>query len=184
MTDPADHAPSVRPAEPWAPPAAAPFGPPPGQPTPAVYAPPPGYAGPYGAQAAPAVVEPAARGSRLGLVALIAAIGAAILAPLGAGVAAFRIGAGTGAQIAAEPVSFDFDWSMLSTVREWVLMAEVSFWVGTALGVWAIVQGLIAIVTGRGRGLGIAAVALAVLGPIVFILVLQFSLTAGYAAGG
>ena len=68
-------------------------------------------------------------------------------------------------------------------MRDWVLMGEVSFWVGTAIGVWALVQGIIAIVKGRGRGAGIAAVVIAALGPIAFGAVVQGFLTAGLAAG-
>ncbi len=67
--------------------------------------------------------------------------------------------------------------------RDWVLLAESAFWVGTALGVWALAQGIIAMVKGRGRGLAIAAVAIAVIGPIAFFVVLQVFLAAGYAAG-
>ena len=117
------------------------------------------------------------------MVALIAGLGAAILAPIGAAVAAFNIGLGTGREIALQPMAIDFDWSVLSPVRDWVLLAEISFWVGTVLGIWAIVQGIVAIVTRRGRGAGIAAVVVGALGVLVFAVALQGFLTAGLAAG-
>lgn len=184
MSDPADQATSgTNPQAPWAPPAAPPFGPPPGYPAQGAYAPPPGYTGPYAARAAPVAPGQGARGPRLGIVALVAALGAAVLAPLVAGIAAFNVGLGTGRDIASEPIGTDFDWSMLTPVRDWVLLAEVSFWVGTVLGVWAIVQGIVATVARRGRGAAIAAIVIAVIGPFVFALVLWVFLAAGYAAG-
>lgn len=115
--------------------------------------------------------------------ALIAALGAAVLAPIGGAVAAFNIGLGTGQEIALGPMDIDFDWSVLTPVRDWVLLAEISFWTGTVLGVWAIVQGIIAVVTHRGRRAGIAAVAVAVLGAIIFGAAVQGFLTLGFASG-
>ena len=111
------------------------------------------------------------------------AIVAAVVVPLVVGVATFNVGLGAGRELALRPLDADFDWSVLTPVRDWVLVAELSFYVGTALGVWAIVQGIIAIVTDRGRRTGIAAVAVAVLGAILFAIALQSGLTAGLAAG-
>ena len=67
-------------------------------------------------------------------------------------IAAYNIGLGTGREIALRPMDIDFDWSMLTPVREWVLVGELAFWGGTVLGIWALVQGIIAIVKNRGRG--------------------------------
>jgi hypothetical protein len=117
------------------------------------------------------------------VVALIAALGAAVLAPIGGAIAAFNIGVGTGREIALRPMDIDFDWSILSPVRDWVLLGEISFWVGTVLGIWAVAQGIIAIVTRRGRGAGIAAVVVGALGVVVFAIAVQAFLTAGLAAG-
>jgi hypothetical protein len=77
----------------------------------------------------------------------------------------------------------DFDWSILTPVRDWVLMGEIAFWAGTAIGIWALVQGIVAIATRRGRGAGIAAVVIAAVGPLIFGAVVQGFLTAGFAAG-
>lgn len=154
------------------------------------YAPPPGYAPPAGYAAAPAAasapvygVPPVKRSSVLGVVALALALVATVGASLVAAIASYRIGLGAGRQITAGALDTDFDWSVLTPVRDWVLLGEVSFWVGTALGVWALVQGVVAIVSARGRGAGIAAVIVAALGPIVFGAVVQGFLTAGLSAG-
>lgn len=197
-------------AGPWAPPGAAPFGAPAGPPASAshiggpgakgaVYAPPPGYAPPAGYMPGPAVpgapgaasgYPPAAvaaprarRGRALGVVALFLALLAAGGASVFAALASFNIGLGTGREIAMRALDADFDWSILTPVRDWVLLGEVSFWAGTLLGITALVLGIVAIVTRRGRGAGIAAVVIAALGPLVFGLVVQGFLTAGFAAG-
>lgn len=185
----------------WAPPATAPFGPPtgadagrhsagppPGAPA-GAYAPPPGYAPPAGytlapGPAAPAYgAPPARRTSALGVVALVLALIATVGAGVMGAIASYRTGLGAGRELTARAFAADFDWSILTPVRDWVLLGEVSFWVGTALGVSALVLGIVAIVTARGRGAGIAAVIVAALGPIVFGAVVQGFLTAGLTAG-
>ena len=80
-------------------------------------------------------------------------------------------------------MDIDFDWSILTPVRDWVLLGEIAFWAGTVLGTWALVQGIVAIVKDRGRGWGIAAVVLAVIGPIAFAVGVQALLAAGFASG-
>lgn len=201
---PVPHAPAA-----WAAPGALPFGPPAGSPSAGSpgYAPPVGYAAPHGyappghASPAPGVspaygapgpgmapaygapARPARGGRGLGVVALVLSLIATIGAAIAVAPAAFRIGMGAGEGIASRPISADFDWSYLTPVRDWVLLAESSFWIGTALGVWALVQGIVAIVRDRGRGWGIAAVVTAALGPVVFFVVLQGFLTAGFGAG-
>jgi hypothetical protein len=110
---------------------------------------------------------------------LVAVAGASLLGAI----ASFRIGLGAGRELTARPIDARFDWAVLSPVREWVLTGEIAFWVGTVLGIWALVQGIVAIVTGRGRGAGIAAVIVAALGPFVFGAVVQGFLSAGLAAG-
>jgi hypothetical protein len=64
-----------------------------------------------------------------------------------------------------------------------VLWAEIAFWVGTALGIAAIVVGIIAIRKKQRRGLGIAGLALGVLGAGIFWIVLVATLSAGTATG-
>lgn len=176
--------------------------PPPGYAPPHGYAPPPGYAPPAGytpmvgsgatVSGAPAAASGSplafadARGRRsnaLGVVALVLALLAAFGASSFAALASFNIGLGTGREIAMRALETDFDWSILTPVRDWVLLGEVSFWTGTVLGITALVLGIVAIVTRRGRGVGIAAVVIAALGPVVFGVFVQGFLTAGFTAG-
>ena len=156
-------------------------------PVPYTYAPPAGYAppaqgyGPYVPLPPPGRVRRA--GAGLGIAALVMAVLAAVGATVLGSIAGYGIGLGTGRSIALQPMDIDFDWSILTPVRDWVLLGEVAFWVGTALGTWALVQGIIAIVKDRGRGWGIAAVIVAVLGPIAFAIGVQAFLAAGFASG-
>lgn len=116
------------------------------------------------------------------MVAFVLALAAAVIAPVLAAVAAHQIGLGLGTQNVSALTGADVDWSLLTPVREWVGMGEIAFWAGTALGVWAIVQGIIAIVTDGGRGWGIAAAVIAAVGPILFGAALAIFLTTGLAA--
>lgn len=161
-------------------------------PSPGYAGPPPGYSsGPYappyvlpGAQAPVAQTPaPADRSPAPGIVALVAALVAAVVAPGVVAVAAFNVGLGAAGGADQAMTQTGFDLSFLSPVREWVLLGEISFWAGTALGVWALAQGIVAIVRRSGRPQAIAAVAVAAVGPAVFGLALQIALTAGFAAG-
>lgn len=167
------------------PPAPHPPGPPPTAPPVAPYSGP--YAAPYLApvhpQYASAVAPPARASNMLGIVAVIVA-GLAAITPILAAVAAFRIGADTGARLVDRPPASEFDLSILSPVRDWVLVGELSFWIGTVLGIWAIVQGIVAIARNRGRAPGVVAVVVAVLAPIVFAVATVLALGAGIEAGG
>jgi hypothetical protein len=163
---------------------------PPHVPSPPAYAPPAGYVRPaqgYGPyvpqQSSPQASRDADRGAGLGVSAFVLALIAAVGASIAGAVAAFRIGDGTGRGIALQPTSTDFDWSILAPVREWVLLGEIAFWVGTVLGTWALVQGIVATVKNRGRGWGIAAIAVAVIGPVAFAIVLQVFAVFGLASG-
>lgn len=156
------------------------------------FAPPPGYAAaPYAAPyvptvgygPAPIVPAPAPASSTLGLVALVLSLVAAVLVPITTAVAGFNVGLGAGRELVLSPLSAGFDWSILTPVRDWVLLGEIAFWTGTVLGVWALVQSIIAIVKRRGRGQGIAAVVLAALGPAFFAIALQIAVGVGLAGG-
>jgi hypothetical protein len=156
-----------------------------------------GYSAPYSAPylapaGAPAVVRRPAyggplaapsKGGTLGVVAFIAGLLALVVPAVLVSIATYRIGLGAGREIAAAPMSVDFDWSILSPVRDWVLLGESAFWVGTALGLWALVQGIVALVTNRGRGAGLVAVVLAIVAPIAFVVAANVFLTMGLAAG-
>ncbi len=163
------------------PPAPAPF---PTYPQTRPAAPPP-YAVPGGMFAAPyrGPVPPPmssgpmpARSAGLGIVALALALTATVLAPIIAAVAALQIGEVTGAAVAAGASAGGIPWASLAPVRGAVLVGEVTFWVGTVLGVWALAQAIVAIVQRRGRGAGIAAAIIAALGPAVFAVAVLTSL--------
>jgi hypothetical protein len=107
------------------------------------------------------------------MLALAATVGATLVGAI----ATFTVG--LGAPGAIDDLQTDFDWSTLTPVRGWVLVAELAFWAGTILGIWALVQGIVAAVTARGRATGIAAIVVAAVGPVVFYLVAVVALIAG-----
>lgn len=124
------------------------------------------FAAPYRLPAAPRLPEQrtAPRSPALGLVALAVALIALIGSVTVAVVAIGQVAATatiTGSLDAA-------GLRALSPAREWVLVGEAAFWIGTALGLWALIQGVIAIAVNRGRGFGIGAVAVAAVAPAVF----------------
>lgn len=135
----------------------------------------------------PAPPVQAARGY-IGVVALVAGLIATAGTTVVGAIAAWQIGLGAGKAIGESPRGADFDWSTLSPVRGHVLTGEVSFWIGTVLGIIALVLGIIAIVADRGRVAGIVAVVVATLGPVVFLsvvaLVLSTALPVGVGIGG
>lgn len=149
--------------------------PPPVPPVPPVpQAPPPGayrvpvggYRMPVGGYAAPSPVRPS---RATGALALVAALIATLVAPGLAGVFSLLIGLAVPVE---ELLSVDGDLviAALSPVRVETLWAEIIFWLGTALGLFAIVGGIIAVARRRGRGLGIAAIVIAAIGPGIFFV--------------
>ncbi|MGB4777252.1 hypothetical protein, partial [Microbacterium sp.] len=123
------------------------------------------------------------------VVALVAVVGATALSAItgyAAANGAMR-GAAASSPAGLEDLTTDQLLALLSPVRGLVLWAEIGFWAGTVLGLWALVQGIVAIATarggGKGRGQGIAAVIVAALGPVVFAAVVAVTVSAGVAAG-
>ncbi|HWI32377.1 MAG TPA: hypothetical protein VNT50_12910 [Microbacterium sp.] len=154
----------------------------PGSPPPAhPYAAP--YVVPQHPQFAAAATYSAPPSRALGVVALVLALVTLVAAPLVAGIAAFRIGLGTGRDVALLPATAEWNWRVLSPVRDWVLLGEISFWVGTVLGTWALIQGIVAIAKRRGRGQGIAAVVIAVVALGAFVVVAWTALFLGLTSG-
>lgn len=136
------------------------------------------YTAPSGAYQVP--TAPAPSSSRLfGTLALVFALVAAVVPAIVVSVSAFEIGRylPNGASVTAD------DLRVLTPVRDQVLWAELSFWLGTLVGVAAIVLGIIAIAKKRGRGAGIAALVVAVLASVIFFIALVVALTTGAAAG-
>lgn len=154
-----------------------------------VYQSPPGaYTAPVGGYSAPAGAyqppQPASPKSPvLGVIAFIASLVAAVVMPILAGVAAYQIGFQLPA-IMSEVDTAASDLSILSPVRDQVLMGEIGFWIGTLLGIVAIVVGIVAIARRQGRAWGIVALIIGVLGPVIFFTVISITVTAGAGAGG
>lgn len=178
---------------------------PPTPPQPSAYPPPPqagGFAQPPAGQPAftppyapmtpvgttPLLPEPQ-RSSALGVVALVISIVAAVGATLLSAIAGFAAAEGAMRHaIGISPEGLEHFrpeelLSLLSPVRDLVLWAEIGFWAGTLLGVWALVQGIVAIVTRRGRGAGIAAVVIAALGPALFFGIVYSVIATGVVTG-
>lgn len=177
--------PTYAPAPP-APPTYAPSPPAPQAGAPAYPAAPPGayqvpvggYAAPAGSYQAPTQEEK--KSGLLGVLALVLSLVAAVVTPIVAGVSGFEIGRRIPGGLDATDSDF---LSVLSPARDQVLWAELSFWTGTALGIAAIVIGILAIRKKQARGAGIAALVVAVLGPVFFWVVLLVALSTGTAAG-
>ena len=191
MTDPQQSSPVPPPAAPGYP--APPVAPPsyaPQQAAAPVYSAPPGaFAGPAGGYAAAPFVPPGppAGGAGLGRAALLLALLATVVLTIVGAVIAWQIGQGIGSSTdlttLENRVASD-DLSILTPVRDLVLWVEITSWAATALGIWALIQGIVAIAKRRGRGPGIAAVIIAALGPFVYALVgyIAFVVGLGIAA--
>lgn len=174
------------PAYPSAPPAPpAPYPPAGGYGQPAPPAAPPGayqvpvggYAAPSGTYTAPdAAPKPS---GFLGLLALGLSIIAAVVMPIIGGVSAFEVGRRIPQGISGSTGDLGF----LSPARDQVLWTELSFWAGTVFGIAAIVLGIIAIRRRQGRGAGIAALIVAVLGAVIFFVAVFTAFAVGGAAG-
>lgn len=139
-----------------------------------------GYSAPMGAYAVPPSTPPAPR--TLGALALVASLIALLVIPVVGAILAFQIGEGVPVE-ALFTLDGDVNWAALAPVRTLVLWSEILFWVGTAIGVLAIVLGVIAAVRKRGRGLGIAGAIIAVFGPVAFFGLGSVLWGVGTAAG-
>lgn len=143
------------------------------------------YAAPYVPPRPPApAITPRddASGSALGVAALILAVIAAVGASTAGALAAWQIGLGAAREIDSRAAGSDFDWAVLTPVRDWVLLGELSFFAGTAAGIVALVLGIVAIVKDRGRIPAIIGVVVAALGPVFFFVAAQSALSAGLTA--
>ncbi|GAA1726995.1 hypothetical protein [Microbacterium paludicola] len=173
-----------------------PIPPVPPPPAPGGWQQPAGYGAPgYGAPAAPyqppqdpryaqyLQAPPAPKpSSGLGMVALILSLVATIGGSILLAVALSAIGNGLGARF--ETITPGSGMEVLTPVRDWVLVAEIAAWGGTALGIWALVQGIVAVAKRRGRGPGIAAIVIAALGPFIAVAAAFLGAVAGVAGSG
>lgn len=157
----------------------------------------PGQTSPYGTYATPysqpqypqygqQLGAPLGAGKKtLGVVALIfgliASFGSALMAFLTGGPAVKRFGEYvTQYGPIEDPDLEDIDLSFFAPVRDSILWAEVSMWIGSIAGITAIVIGIIAIAQRKGRALGVFALILGILGPFIWAVGL---LLGGAAAG-
>lgn len=107
------------------------------------------------------------RPGTLGTVALVLGLIAALGAPIAAGIAAVRISPAF-LEFAATGADLTESLAWLTPVAGWELLAESAFYVGTVVGIIAIVLGFVAAAQRRGRGRGIWAIVLGFLGLPVF----------------
>ncbi len=84
---------------------------------------------------------------------------------MGSAAAPYAVRGSSGFNVTLSAASGDPVESMLA------MLAFVHIALGTAFGVWAIVQGIIAIATKRGRGFGIVAAVFAFLAPGLSLLI-------------
>ncbi|UYO96122.1 hypothetical protein OED01_10950 [Microbacterium sp. M28] len=162
---------------------------------PSSHAPTGAYQAPVGAYQAPAggyqsaagpyevPAPPAPQSRTTGVLSLILSLAAAVVIPILGAVAAWEIGRRLpGTVDALEPADMD-SLAFLAPARDQVLWAEVSFWTGTVLGIVAFILGILAIVKRRGRGMGIAGIVGAVIGPVIFFTAVFIALSIGAAVG-
>lgn len=129
------------------------------------------------------------RSAGLGIVALIVAIAAIIISTLLSAVTGFAATSGAMHHAVGispeglENLSNEQLLALLTPVRGLVLWTEIGFWLGTALGVWALIQGIVPIATARGRGAGIAATIVAATAPIFWWVAVIVAALAGVLAG-
>jgi len=149
---------------------------------PAYVAPGGGYTAPPAGYTAAYMGAPPKASSALGLVSLLLALGATVVASLVASFFAMEIGRRLSANGNIDMLAYD-PLTFLSPARDVVLGAEITFWVATLLGTWALVQGIVAIAKRRGRGMGIAAVIIAAIGPFAFGIIAWTMLAVGIGVG-
>lgn len=123
------------------------------------------------------------RGRPLGTWALLLSVMGTVLASAIGGFAAYRSARGAAPGLGSMSTATGFDWRVLTPVRDLVLLAEVSFWAGTVVGIAAFVLGIVAVSRRAATGAGVAAIVLSVLGPFVFGGLAVVAVIAGVSAG-
>jgi hypothetical protein len=121
--------------------------------------------------------EPKAKKKTVGVIAFVVAVAALVVGIIGGalfggvfgGSEAFRESVQNGG---ATPSASDI---MALTTSSSAVTGSLLFYLGSALGLWAIVQGIVAAVTKRGRGWGVFAIILAVVAAIAFVVAILIS---------
>ncbi len=124
--------------------------------------------------------EPKAKKKTLGVVAFVVGLAALVVGVIGGylfgqafgGSEAFR---DSMENSGATPSDSQITELMTSSAA---VTGSLMFYLGTALGLWAIVQGIIAAVTKRGRAWGVVAIILAVVAVIAFGIAIGFAAVA------
>lgn len=158
---------------------------------------PPGYAAPGYANTLPPAQNPYAqaiapttkRSPMLGIMSLALAMISALIPAIMIAIAFINVArylTNTTIDTVVRFIAGEFntvDLSILAPVRGWILLGEISFWAGTIIGLWALIQGIIATVTGRGRAVGIAAIVVAVAAPFIYFTAAAIAISSGAIAG-
>ena len=137
---------------------------------------------------APAWQAPDAHGPKkktVGVIAFVVGLAAVVVGIIGGvllgqafgGSEAFRESVRNGSSTTTDPSQFEGLLTSSSAVT-----GIAMFYLGTALGLWAVIQGVVAIATRRGRAWGVVAIVLAVVGLIAYVAAIAAAAIG--AAGG
>lgn len=134
----------------------------------------------------PPTAAPQKPSNRLGLIAFVVALAAIVIGSILAFIGGMQSGAlvqyaTTGADGTPQIDPANLSASEQQAAATAGLLAVAGFLVFGILGLWGFIQGIIAAVKNRGRGFGIAALILALLGGIVVAVVFGAGATAGAA---
>jgi hypothetical protein len=121
----------------------------------------------------------APKSPRLGQVAMYAAIGIFVLSAI----ASIVVGTAAGPLSARTSTSFNFSTGNLTPEQAASFagvgaLIMVQMLLGTAIGLWALVQGIVAAATKRGRSFGVVAIIVAAAAPIVSFIAYMVSIVA------
>lgn len=119
----------------------------------------------------------ALRPRALGVVAMIAGIAVFVLSPI----ASVFIGIAAGPVATATENSFSFSADTASPNPAIAILGVsvlLHIGLGSVIGVWSIVQGIIAVATKRGRAYGVVAIVLAAVAPILSFIVYTIAIAA------
>jgi hypothetical protein len=126
----------------------------------------------------------APKSPRLGQVAMYAAIGIFVLSVI----ASIVVGTAAGPLSTRTSTSFNFSTNDLTPEQAASFagvgaLIGVQMLLGSAIGVWALVQGIVAAATKRGRSYGVVAIIVAAVAPIVSFIVYMVAIVATLPPG-
>jgi hypothetical protein len=120
----------------------------------------------------------------VGVIAFVVGLAAVVVGIIGGVLLGHEFGASDSFREAMRQGSTSSDPSQYpDLMRSSSFLAGIAlFYVGTALGLWAVIQGVVAIATRRGRAWGVVAIVLAVVGLIAYVAAIAAAAIG--AAGG